>query len=1295
MQKLKGKVKKTASAIASLALAFAITLGGVSVSTAYAATPTATKSGKYYTDFATHEEERAAANSFNEEIVEEGSVLLKNKDNALPLKNYEKNISLFGIRSVNLQLGGSGSGGGSSSGAKSLQDSFKDAGFNVNPALTELYKTTTPERVAISTSMFGANYFQLELATSIVDKAKDSYKKYDDAAIIVISRAGSEGADMSVSFAAGNNNNADKHVLELTDSEVELVEYVTELKKAGVFNKVIMLINAANAMELGSLHYNDDIDAMLWMGQPGTSGAMAVGRIFNGTVNPSGRLVDVYPSDLKKDPSWYNFGDNKQNHIGTDGSLDVQYINVRNEASPEIQYRNTAFRDNETPSATSGGYFSLDYEEGIYMGYRWYETADAEGYFDRTVAATGTDKGTVEHGDNYYNLYNGVVYPFGYGMSYTTFDWTMERVSAENWNGKSSIEVKVTVKNTGKVAGKDVVEIYSSAPYATGGIEKAEVDLVDYAKTKVLEPGESQTLTFKLSPQQLAEFDDGKYEGEYGAYVLDPGKYTISARSDSHNVKGTVDFTLGATSYVKNSEAKAQTGATIITNDETTGARIQTWFSKDDGANYSVRTAQNSKTDMNVTSREYFKAAADDAGKYSDNHGLYHPSTATIDDLIFNDETLNLMNKQMVATVSTAGTNSVKMMDSETFNSQWNVTAADITALKWKQASEADVAARKDGKTDIQLKDMTGLDFDDPKWDEYLNSMTWEELVTLVSSGMFGTPALESIGKPASSDADGPAQLSSGTFWACEVMIASTWNVDIAEKQGWFVGNDSLFLGVNGWYGPGIDTHRSAFGGRNFEYYSQDGVQGGKIFAGVTKGAQSKGVHVYAKHFVLNDQEMGRDIYGGICTWVPEQALRKIYVKMVEYAVKDGDLNGTMTAFNRIGMMSCASSNLIQGLMETEFGYHGVNVTDMYGASTGGASWPANRMIRAHIYPLGQYSGTANIVYGVYDATANMVKVTEKDGLQVAAGTEGAETFDSPTQWKSVRDTAKRSLYVAANANLMKNSVDTSKFVDQTLKFSSGVSVGNNVSIAVAAKDFGTEIRSAEYAITEGALPAGLTLTSAGAITGTPTGAGTYEATITLTVDRYITETAKLTIEVGPAFTLNKLTASIGAEYDGLISSERITVGEGAYDSISFAVTKGALPKGVVLDTETGALVGTPLESGVFNFSVTATADRQVTSWWYGTYIQTDVFTDDFTLTVEESAAIEAPEYVEKDQMGTAIKDAVDAALKEVDAKVDAKIEASDKVEPIVIVSTVISIVSVLVAGAAVVLYVLQNKKRG
>ena len=479
---------------------------------------------------------------------------------------------------------------------------------------------------------------------------------------------------------------------------------------------------------------------------------------------------------------------------------------------------------------------------------------------------------------------------------------------------------------------------------------------------------------------------------------------------------------------------------------------------------------------------------------------------------------------------------------------------------------------------------MSGLDFDDPKWDEYLNSMTFDEMRALVSSGMYGTPALEAIGKYKIKDQDGPAQLKGGDYndgagmsWISEVNIASTWNLELAEKQGIFVGNDSLYIGVNGWYGPALNTHRHPLSGRNFEYYSQDGVQGGKIAAAVIKGAVSKGVHVYGKHFFLNDQEQDRY---GVITWANEQAIREIYLKQFELAIKEGGMNGTMSAFNRIGLKIAANYNTYE-MIRNEFGFQGTSVTDMYG--TDGTTYylagAGNDLVRSGVFPLGDYRSSGRSIDGVWDEEKNMVMVAaNKEEVDA-----GKVSVASPTQWYAVRNTTKELLYVKANTNSALNGVKTHTMANRAIELRAGVAVDEVLGLSEEALNGCTPV----YTIS-GTLPKGVTWNAAaGKIIGSATELGTYTVKVDALVDGWINATATYTINVVPTGMINEAIKefsvstgyAVGGTYgSGWMAGEITELG---------AMTVVSNVPGVTYDAEKGVLSGTPTQSGTFTVEVT------------------------------------------------------------------------------------------------------------
>lgn len=904
--------------------------------------------GLYYADYRTREEAHAAGEQLNMEIAAEGFVLLKNKNKALPLDKSERDITLFGARSVDLQLSGGGSGANDGSKKEyTLLESMQDAGYNVNMLLWDYYLANhRQENVA---GGLGGNLSYVELdPDSYTGRMGSSIKMYGDAVLWTISRTGSEGADHARRNIA-TNEDVNKHYLELDDNEVKTLNYLTGLKSTGAIKKLIVVVNSANAMELGFIQDNDEIDAAIWVGHPGGSGIMALGKILNGEVNPSGHLSDIYMRDFTQDPTWYNFGDN--NHL-----LDAE----GNPLGNRVQYW-----DEDREQYVNANYYSLEYREGIYMGYRWYETyAD-----DMEAAETGT-------GEEWYD--SQVVYPFGYGLSYTNFEWKIDNVesTAAIEAANQTITMRVWVKNTGDVAGKDVVQVYYNPPYTQGGIEKASANLVTFAKTKLLQPGESQVLTMTFLAQDMASFDwNDANENDFKGYELEAGDYEISVRRNSHDVVDSVVRTVEDT--IK------------CTTDTTSGKEIKPLFTGEEGLEEYKST--NDSLEQNLITRE---------------GGLKLPAPLSEEDKIYTKEEVDSFGYWTSDYAAT----------SDNAEQLWNVTElpegwtqaeshtegyTDVTTKLWQMAGIS-----YQNPTIVDGKVIVGTDEGSQKWEEFMNQLTYEEMKTLLSNGFFKTVALESIGKPKTTDSDGPNQLKAGyenqtapggTFFASEVVIASTFNLDLAEQMGIMVGNDSIFMGVSGWYGPSMNIHRSPFAGRNFEYYSQDGVHSGMMAAAVIKGANSKGVKCYIKHFFLNDQETNRTNSG--LQWADEQTMREQYAKPFEIAVKEGGTTAIMASGCTIGGVKVyANYAACELLLRNEWDYKGLVLTDWINSSR---EW-SKLMLRSGV-DLGLGTG--------WGPGLNAAEGTWEDGKVMVNGSE------SMTTYYHVRKACQRLLYATANCN--------------------------------------------------------------------------------------------------------------------------------------------------------------------------------------------------------------------------------------------------------------------------------------
>lgn len=803
-------------------------------------------------DYASAEEVAAKANDFCATIEGEGIVLMKN-NGTLPLTtsaDSKAKVTILGRDAADPVYGGSGSGSVKLDTVVDFKTGLENANFEINNTVYDIlsgYSSFT-----LKDNAFGGQdrVYDHPKANIVMDKpeasqyqigempvenytaeAVSSFAAYGDAAIIMLGRGGGEGGDLAQSMEGWDDHyEAGQHQLELNYDEKQLLA----LAEAN-FENVIVVINASTPMELGVLEADENVDAVLWVGSPGQTGFNAVGQVLNGAINPSGRTADIYAADFTKDPTFLNFGFNQYNNISEANSF-------------------------------GNGYF-VQNEEGIYIGYRYYETAAAEGFL---------------------NYDEAVVYPFGYGLSYTSFDWEVTGKKLGNTEGEVSVDVKVT--NTGDTAGKDVVQMYYSAPYTKGGIEKSEVVLGDFAKTGLLEPGASETVTLTLAVEDMASYD---YKNAK-AYVLEAGDYDITVQTDSHNVKAgteaikyTVDKTI--TYSGENHRASDQTAVTNQFDDV--------------NALFSDTAKEGLITNM---------SRADFAGTF--------PTAPTDADKTANDAILAGFAKYVAA-------------DNEDPNAVMPTTGAS---------------------NGLQLIDLRGVDYNDSSWDLLLDQLKPEDIIKVVINGAYNSAAIDTVGKPAAVDLDGPAGISSFmtamscTAYPSAVVIASTFNEDIAFEMGKMVGNEALANKVNGWYAPAMNTHRSPFAGRNFEYYSEDGVLGGKIGASVVSGAASKGVYAYIKHFALNDQETNR-VNNGVSTWANEQAIREIYMKPFEISVKTAtatmkyiaDENGTvaekevpgctavMSSFNRIGATWAGGSTaLLQNVLRDEWGFDGIVITD-------------------------------------------------------------------------------------------------------------------------------------------------------------------------------------------------------------------------------------------------------------------------------------------------------------------------------------------------------------------------------
>lgn len=798
----------------------------------------------YPTQKATNKAEAFAnAQEVNLKLAEEGFVLLKNENAALPM-NKGARISVFSKNSVNLSYGGSGSGGFDTSNNKNLYESLNDAGFVTNPTLKRFYESSQsgPVRTANSSDLDNGDNQKIATAetpqSKYTDAVKNSYADYSDAALVVITRIGGEGFDLP--RYQGDSEGAvspDSHYLELDQNEIDLLTAVTD----GTFKRVVVVFNTPSSFEATFLKdsayaaFEDKIDAAVWIGFTGSNGITALGEILNGDVNPSGRLVDTWAADFTKNPSFVNFG--------------------------------TGCLPDTTDKYDGGMYYSVDYEEGIYVGYRYYET-----------------RGETD-GEDWYNA--NVVYPFGYGLSYTTFNWTVGDASASEIELGTTITVPVTVKNTGSVAGKDVVQLYASAPYTLGGIEKAHKVLVGFAKTKLLQPGESETVTVSFDPYSASSYDyrDANSNG-FSGYELEAGEYTLYVSRNAHESEKAIALNLAA---------DVQIGTDPTTDSEV----VNRYTDSEDFLD----------SDWQL---DAMLSRADWEGTWpTPQTAQQHAGTDRLYEEIRSEEHNNPTD-----------------FDSEEY--PWFGEEPTLTLRDLLPSAEAE------GYEPV-------VSYDDERWEELMMGCDEEEMIALINNGAYHTLAMESVGLPATIHGDGPSgftcfmskeQVNGTCQYVSEPVMASTWNINLMNELGEAIGEEGTIgdkatgQPYSSIYAPGVNIHRSPFGGRCSEYFSEDPFISGMMGAAEVEGIQSRGVLPTVKHFVANEQETHRSI-GGDLSWLSEQALREIYLKPFEYTVKLGETRGIMTSFNRIGTRWTGGDyRLLTEILRNEWGFNGLVICD-------------------------------------------------------------------------------------------------------------------------------------------------------------------------------------------------------------------------------------------------------------------------------------------------------------------------------------------------------------------------------
>ena len=750
-----------------------------------------------------------------EEIMEDGIVLLKN-ESLLPL-NETKKLNIFGWESINPAYGGAGSGGiNDLYDIVSLNQGLENAGFSINQELVDFYNNYGADNPEMSIQKQSWTLPEPPVDT-YSDELIKSAKEYSDVAVVVLSRKAGEGHNdipMDVRKAAYDNNSDEyddfpegEHYLQLSQTERDMVDMV-----CSNFDNVIVVYNGANQFELGFADEYPQIKSVVWCPGTGNVGFNALGKVFSGEVNPSGKTPDTFIYDMTTAPWWNN-------------AEKTEYTNL---ADMAVEGMNAGTAQVYAPAFTN-------YVEGIYVGYKYYETAAQEGAIDY-------DK-TVQ-------------YPFGYGLSYTEFEQKMGEL--EEKDGQISVDVEVT--NTGDVAGKDVVEVYYNPPYTNGGIEKASANLIEFAKTDLLQPGDSQTVTVTFDVEDMASYDENDAE----AYVLEKGDYVISINRDSHTVLDQKTYTVDDTVVYAGENKRAS----------------------DDTA--AVNVFEDAKGDITYLSR------ADHFANYEE--ATAAPASAELGEPYVSEYHLN------------------SNFDKTTY------------------LNDEDVMPTTGADNGLTLADMRDADYDDPRWEKLLDQLTVDEMANMIAMAGYQTAAMDSVGKVATLDFDGPAAINNnftgvGSIgFPIEVVVASTWNKELAQAWGECMGKISQEMGAEGWYAPGMNTHRTAFGARNYEYFSEDGVLAGNMGAKAVEGARKYGVYSYIKHFALYEGNAKM-----VSVWSNEQAIREIYLKPFEISVKQGGANAVMVSWSFLGdKWTGECSNLMNTVLRDEWGFRGMALTDFF-----------------------------------------------------------------------------------------------------------------------------------------------------------------------------------------------------------------------------------------------------------------------------------------------------------------------------------------------------------------------------
>ena len=939
----------------------------------------------------------AYAKDVNGRMADEGFVLLKN-DGFLPM-NGDERVTVVGKASINLSRGGAGSGQGNISSKVgkeeelNLQASLQAAGFEYNPTTDAFYRNKNGYNSGSGRTNGNSNWAGNSEVTigetpieTVLDAegVVDSFSDYGDCAIQVITREGSEGCDVKTcnahdSIKTNSNNKAvsQKHALELSDNEQALFDLLHQH-----FDNIIIIINSSNIFECDVFEKDPKVSGVLWIGNPGDVGPMAIGRILSGEVNPSGRTVDTWARDFTKDPTFVNFSDNAQMNyveyndemyyipqdtlLNADGTMTRSYgtnKNYNNLAQPSYD-NNRGGEEYKVPTGGINGVKPasyVSYEEGVYLDYRYYETRYAD-----MVAEKGYKKA-----DKWYNGEEGVVYPFGYGLSYTTFDQNIVRVAPAKdsvLNADSDvIDVTVKVTNTGKVAGKDAVQLYWKAPYTKGGIEKADHVLCAFDKSEELEPGESQYVQLSFHLQDVANYDfSDANNNEFKGYELDGGEYELSVNKNAHEAYGSVKFTI-------------EEGGIQYRNDRFTGNPVENRF-----------TDRGFLSSMPEGDLEFTQFSRADFAKT-------FPTTPDL-------ETRKLSEDSRYEEFLTHSFS----LDNFEKGVQGEYDYMPVAAKKSEQDFVQNGWQQKSTSPRTQLADMVGVPYEDSRWDSFMNEFTYQEMVNIVRGSSRNTSEITSVGKGSYNEGDGPQKFST-IWWVSSPIIAATFNPRLAHEQGECCGMEAHIDNKAGWWGPAVNVHRSPFGGRNFEYYSADPFLMGRMAAQVVGAATDRGIYAYFKHFAVNDQEKNRE--SGI-SFLNEQALREIYLKPFQMVFEEGKSIGVMGSYNRIGLVEAAGHYaLMTEVLREEWGFKGCVLSDMAHPNNGSVNYDCYESINLRMLA---GNNTQLTTGGTFESDIDTKWSSTAWGGKGAVVLKNDENTVAWSMWYAMREMTKGYMYMAS-----------------------------------------------------------------------------------------------------------------------------------------------------------------------------------------------------------------------------------------------------------------------------------------